>query len=177
MKTFIALRFEEEPNDIIYDILGEVKAISKSGNFTHKKNLHLTILYIGETSEESLEAMKSKLMEIEQLRFQYHTNHIRYFKKSNDRLIVYLAVEKIKALEDLYHSVRLKLKETGQDIHSAKYTPHITLGRKVLIKNNQSLHNVYTNSLCLKANSISIMESKRLNNRLVYEELYNIPLK
>ncbi len=33
MKLFIALLFEEEQKNIIYDILQEIKLISRSGNF------------------------------------------------------------------------------------------------------------------------------------------------
>lgn len=177
MRTFIALRFEEVANDIIYNTLKEVKTISDTGNFTHKKNLHLTVLYIGETSKETLEAMKSKLMEINLKGFDYTANQIRTFKKSSSRLIVYLAVDKIEALENLYLNVHKLLKEIGVTIRSEKYTPHITLARQVLIKNGESLHNIDTTSLLLKAKSISIMESTRVADLLVYKELYNIPLK
>lgn len=177
MKTFIALRFEEEPNNIIYDILGEVKAFSDSGNFTDKFNLHLTILYIGETSEEFLETMKSKLMEIDLQKFDYKTNQIKSFQKSNSRLIVYLGVDKTEIIENLYNLVRIKLEEIGLNFENNKYIPHITLGRKIRMKNNKSLQDIYCNSLTLSANRISIMESKKVQNKLVYEELFNIPLK
>jgi 2'-5' RNA ligase len=177
MRTFIALLFEDEPRDIIHDITGEIRVISESGSFTNKNNLHLTIVYIGETSAEELEVMKKKLSEIEIKKFDYKTNRIKYFKKSNSRIIVYLGVDKIEPLENLYNNVRIKLKESGLNLHSEKYTPHITLGRQVKVKKNESLHNVYCNSLDLKATSISIMESKRVNDRLIYEELYRIPLK
>ena len=177
MRTFIALLFEDEQNSIIYDILGEVRAISNSGNFTHKDNLHLTILYIGDTSEEDLEKMKNKLSEIKLDKFDYKTNRIKYFKKSNTRIIVYLGVDKIDLLENLYNIIRTKLKEIGISIQSEKYTPHITLGRQVKIKEEESLHNIYCNTLNLKATKISIMESKRIGNRLAYKEVYSIALK
>ncbi|MBI9009366.1 MAG: RNA 2',3'-cyclic phosphodiesterase [Tenericutes bacterium] len=177
MRIFIALRFEEVANDIIYNTLKKVKTISETGNFSSKKNLHLTVLYIGETSKETLEAMKSKLMEITLKRFDYTANRIRTFKKSSSRLVVYLEVDKIESLENLYLNVHHKLKEIGVSISSEKYTPHITLGRQVLIKTGESLQNIDTVNLLLKAKSISIMESTREGDLLVYKERFNIPLK
>lgn len=177
MRVFIALLFENEKRDIINDILGEVRLISGSGNFTAKKNLHLTVLYIGETSSEKLEEIKAVLSGLIIDKFDYKTNRIKYFRKQTSSLIVYLGVEKIEALENLYHEIRHRLKKVDLEFPNKKYTPHITLGRKVKIKKNKSLHNIYTSPLDLKASKISIMESKRVNDKLVYEELFSIPLK
>jgi 2'-5' RNA ligase len=177
MRTFIALLFDDEPKEIIYDILGEVRTISESGRFILKNNLHLTILYVGETSAEELLAMKEKLSEIKLEKFDYQTNRIKYFRKSNSRIIVYLGVDKIEPLENLYTTVRIKLREIDLNFNSEKYTPHITLGRQVKVKSSESLHNIYSNSLNLRASRISVMESKKVNNKIVYEELYSIPLK
>lgn len=177
MRIFIALLFENEKRDIINDILGEVRGISDSGNFTSKNNLHLTIQYIGETSEAVLSKIKDNLCKFNFSKFDYETNRIKYFKKSNSRIIVYLGVDKTEYLEDLYHKVRAELRNAGCELQSGKFTPHITLGRQVKINKNKSIHNVYCNKLLLHASKISVMESKRVNNKLVYEELFNIPLK
>lgn len=176
MRIFIALLFETITKDIISDIALEVKNISSSGNFTTYNNLHLTLLYLGETSEADLKIISKKLNEIEFTSFEYETKDIKYFKKSSSQVVAYLSVEKSDNLQSLYHQIRLKLKEIGIDFDSIKYTPHITLGRKVIVKKDCSLEDIYCNKLILKANRISVMESKRVNNKLVYEEIFNVPL-
>jgi len=177
MRIFIALLFEDEKRDIINDILGEVRLISGSGSFTAKKNLHLTILYLGETSSQLLARIKTVLSDLIIDKFDYKTNRIKYFRKSDSSLIVYLGLEKKKELENLYHDVRHSLKTVDLNFPNKKFTPHITLGRKVKIKKNKSIHNIYSSSLDLQATRISVMESKRVNDKLVYEELFSIPLK
>lgn len=177
MRLFIALLFEAKKKSILYDMLAEVRSITSSGQFTTKDNLHLTLVYVGEASETLLAEIKQKLGEIRLDAFSYTTNRIKYFKKSSEQLIVYLGVDKSSDLERLFYHTRRKLKEAGCLCPSQKYTPHITFGRKVKVSTNGSLHNIYTNPLTLKADRISIMESKRVDQKLVYEELYSIPLQ
>ncbi len=177
MRLFIALLFKKEKREILHDMLMEVKAICSSGQFTTKDNLHLTLVYIGEADEALLAGIKRKLGEIRLDAFRYTTNRIKYFKKSSEQLIVYLGIDKSHDLERLFHHTRRKLKEAGCHCPSQNYTPHITFGRKVKVSKNGSLHNIYTNPLTLEAERISIMESKRVDQKLVYEELYSIPLQ
>lgn len=177
MKLFIALLFEDEQKNIIYDILQETKLISGTGSFTHYSNLHLTLEYIGETTADQLEVIKKTLSEIDFKTFSYVTTKIKCFSKSNNQKIVYLGVEYSDTLRELYHRVIDQLNQAGYDFSYEKYTPHITLGRKVRFKEFESVRNIYCNPLTIHAHRISIMESKRVDGKLVYEELYSIPLK
>lgn len=177
MKLFIALLFEDEQKNIIYDILQETKLISGTGNFTNYNNLHLTLEYIGESSTEQLEVIKTSLSEIDLKTFSYVTNKIKCFGKSNNQKIVYLGVEYSDDLRNLYRRIIDQLNQAGYEFSYEKYTPHITLGRKVRFKEFETVRNIYCNPLTILANRISIMESKRVDGKLVYEELYSIPLK
>ena len=177
MRIFIALLFEEENKNIIYDILQEVRVISAKGDFTSIGNLHLTLVYIGQTEKDQLKTIREKLSELHVHKFTYMTTKIKYFKKNNNQKIIYLGVEKTNALLELYQQVAHKLNEIGYDFPTEKYTPHITLGRKVQIKEYESTHSIYCNPLVLHATKISVMESKRVDDNLVYEELFSIPLK
>ena len=103
MKIFIAFLFEDEKKDIIFDMLQEVKLISSTGNFTAYNNLHLTLFYIGETTPKELEVIKAKLLEINEKTFNYVTNKIKCFSKSNNQKIVYLGVEHSEELHDIYN--------------------------------------------------------------------------
>ena len=170
MRIFIALLFDEDKKDIIFDILQEVKLISYKGSFTSIGNLHLTLIYIGETSQDELTTIKKKLEEIKVNRFNYLTNKIKFFIKGDNQKIVYLGVERSDQLFNLYHQVVLKLNDLGHQFHLDKYTPHITLGRKVTTKKLESISSIYCNPLEMSA-------LKRVNDKLVYEEVFSIPLE
>jgi len=176
MRIFIALLFNDEIKDAVYDYLAEVEETSVSGNFSSLDNLHLTILYLGETSLAMLEKIKLKLSEINFRNFQYETNNLGYFQKSQNRKIVYLGVNKSYNLESLYNLIVIKLKEIGLNFPTEKYTPHITLARQVSLINDNDLETIRTTSHTIEANHISIMESTRINGELTYLEVHKIPL-
>ncbi len=177
MRTFIALLFNDEIKNKIYDYLEEVEEMSESGNFSSFDNLHLTILYLGEISPAMVEKVKTKLQEIVFHKFNYETEKLGFFKKGQNKRIVYLGVKKSYNLESLYNFVTFKLKEVGLNFPTEKYTPHITLGRQVTLISDDDLFQIKTENQIIEANRISIMESTRIDGELTYIERHNIPLK
>lgn len=177
MRLFIALLFPKQIKDKIYDYQTEVKTLFSEGNFTGFDNLHLTILYLGETNKLMFDKIKQKLKEIVIHQFTYQTGRIDCFKKHKAKKIVYLEVKNNYSLKRLYNQVCIKLKELGLDFPTEKYTPHITLGRQVSILDMQKLYKINAKSLTVKATKISLMESTRINGKLTYIERDYIELK
>lgn len=50
MRLFIAIDLNNEIKDILNHSIQELKRNSVSGNFTPLENLHLTVVFIGETN-------------------------------------------------------------------------------------------------------------------------------
>ena len=48
MRLFIAIQFEEKILDALTDFQGDLKAQGVTGNYTKRKNLHITLAFIGE---------------------------------------------------------------------------------------------------------------------------------
>lgn len=177
MRIFIALLFSDEIKDEIFDYLEEVEEIAESGNFSYFDNLHLTVIYIGETSAEKLTEIIAKIKEIKFHAFEYKTNRLDMFKRDKSRKIVYLGVDKSYELQSLYNLVCVKLKEIGLDFPTNKYTPHITLGRQVSLIDDSDIDEIKTNPMNILVDRISIMESTRIKGQLTYVELDNVKLK
>ncbi len=176
MRIFIALLFPDEIKDEIFDYLEETEEISESGDFTYYDNLHLTIIYIGETELEMVEKIKRKLKEIKFRSFEYKTNRLNMFKRDKSRKIVYLGIDRSYDLESLYNLVCIKLKELNLEFPTAKYTPHITLGRQVRFIDDEDINAIRTKPQVIKATRISVMESTRIKGRLTYKEIFSVPL-
>lgn len=176
MRIFIALLFQHEVKDRIYDYLEEIEEIAESGNFTTYGNLHLTVLYIGEVDTDYLQGIKRKLSEISLDKITYQTKGLDYFQKSGNKKIVYLGIKQSFELERLYQLVCLKIKELGKFIPTGSYTPHITIGREVRLISDTDLALVRTKPMTIVADRISIMQSTRVNGKLTYLELDSIPL-
>ena len=65
MRVFIAINL---PEDIKAKVFHEFEIVQNSGlvtgNFVEKENLHLSLKFLGEVSEEEIEKIKKKLSEI-----------------------------------------------------------------------------------------------------------------
>ena len=84
--------------------------------------------------------------------------------------MIHLKIKDNHTLKLLHLRVINALKLIGVKIESENFTPHITLGRKVEIALDD-VNNLPNKSLKIEASRVSIMESKRVNGILVYEEI------
>ena len=169
MRVFIALLFSKNNKLQVFKQLKNL-ANNYKGNYTSYNNLHLTLYYIGEVNNILLQKVKQCIKSIKSSSFVYKTSGMDCFKIRQNNCLVHLKIKNNSNLKELHDKVIVSLKNTGIKINIQKFTPHITLGRKVEI-NLADLKNIKTLPIELKANRISIMESKRNNGDLVYREI------
>jgi RNA 2',3'-cyclic 3'-phosphodiesterase len=177
LRIFIALLFDEKNRKTIFDYAGKIQEYSETGNYTTLNNLHLTMLFIGQTELNVVNEIYSKLSQIKSSKFEYETGKIKFFKKSGNRKILYLSLKDTYRLKELYVKIVAKINELGMNFSTNKFTPHITLARQVRLNEDFKDDMYQVKSLKLVANRISIMESTRIDGELVYQELYSIPLE
>ena len=167
MRLFTAICFDDETKNALFSAGKEAEKLS-SGNFTKKENLHLTLVFIGETEREN--EIKSALSEIEFPSFEIKTEGIGLFEKG----ILYIGTEKNEKLEKLQKTVFEKLKTLGLEIEEREYVPHITLARKFRPEEDFSgaeiIKRLPEKPVCV--NRISLMKSERIGGELKYTEIY-----
>jgi len=169
MRIFIALLFPEEVKKEIFSLINDYENRFE-GNYTSYDNLHLTLHYLGEISKDKLISLKQALKEVEFPSFSYAVNKIDTFKSDKVKKILHLRVEKSSYLKMLHQKVINILYSIDFPLENTNFTPHITLGRKVAIT-KESLLEINMKKITIKAEKISIMESKRVKDKLVYEEV------
>lgn len=169
MRIFIAVLFDEAVKEKIYEYIKLIKKDHK-GNFTTFDNLHLTIYFIGELNESQLSRVKKRIEELEFEAFNLEINGIGSFQNTNNQRLVHLKTEPNLELKNLHLKVLQALKKARINIKSTDFNPHITLGRKVEI-DLPELFKIETNSIDCLVKKVSVMESKRVDNQLVYEEV------
>jgi 2'-5' RNA ligase len=180
MRLFTAIIFDEDTKEKIYEIEEALRSISKRGSFTTKENLHLTVNFIGETKrlEEVKQAMNQAAESIHYNGFILKIGGFGRFKRREGD-IYWVGVEKGDILCKLQKQLVKELKEAGFfEIDDMEYTPHLTLGRRVMIKDdyNTKEFEAGIKPISMKADRISLMKSERLDGKLVYTEIYNIKL-
>lgn len=174
MRLFIAINFNEEIKDKLCNIMQRLKQSASSGNFTHRENLHLTVVFIGEVPPEKINSVKAAMDKLYGEPFMLSINGLGYFKRDEGN-IYWIGVEKNDTLSSINNQLSAELTKAGFTIEKREFKPHLTLGRKVILDNN-----FYSNefakcipAMTMKADKISLMKSERINGKLTYTEIYS----
>ena len=168
MRLFTALCFDEETKNALF-AAGKAAEISSEGNFSPKENLHLTLVFIGET--ERTEEIISAVSEIEFPSFEFKISGTGIFEKG----IFWAGTEENENLRNLYKEVFEKIRGLGFEPEEREFVPHITFARK--FRPGKSFSAEETEKLlpekAVFANRISLMKSERVEGVLRYTEIYS----
>ncbi len=169
MRLFIAINFDEVTKEKLIAIQNKLKVCS-AGNFSKPENLHLTILFLGEVEDyvqviKCINAHFNKLIELS------------FYKTGNfNNNIYWVGIRHNPVLNELYSNICNDLIKDGFNIYQNKrFTPHVTLGRKVSLT---AKPNLLFEEFSMTATRVSLMESLRINGKLMYKEIFgkSVPL-
>jgi len=174
MRIFIAINFEQEISDALEKLIQKLKEQSVQGNFTRKENLHIALVFIGETSriEPVKEVMDS--IKIPSETFKINVRGLGKFSRAGGD-IYWLGVEKNNELDTIYDELTTKLRTKGFEIENRPFKPHLTLGRKIVLPKDfdYQAFEKDISPLSIKVTKISLMKSERISEKLTYTEIYS----
>ncbi|GFI61453.1 RNA 2',3'-cyclic phosphodiesterase [Clostridiales bacterium] len=180
MRTFIAIEFEDSTKSEISALQEKIKAECRRGNFTVAENLHLTMHFLGEILPDEIDGVAEAMAETAYAnrKFKLKFDRLGYFDRG-EKCILWLGVEKSRELLRLYNTLEKNLAKQGFGKERGGFTPHITLVREVLFFYNRkvAMEKFKTEFNEMVVKEISLMESKRINGRLVYRRIYATELK
>lgn len=169
MRLFVSVNFPSETVDFLYDKVTKLKKEALSMNPSRRENLHLTLAFIGET-QDSQKAEKA-LSEIDFEPFEIMISGLGKFSRDGGD-IYWAGLDKkgdYRKLEALALEVQSKLRSAGFEIEKRKFSPHITLGREVILQRDPSFS---VPSHKVPVSRISLMRSERVQGKLVYTEIF-----
>lgn len=171
MRLFTAICLDDETKKALFRAETEAEK-SSEGKFTSEENLHLTLVFIGETERE--DEIKTALSEIEFPAFDFIISGTGTFEKG----IFWAGISENGNLRNLQKTVFDKLREIGFEPEEREFVPHITLARK--FKPAEDFSFAETEKLLpekpVHANRISLMKSENANGVLRYTEIYSVNL-
>lgn len=174
MRTFIAIEFDKETKSNIANLQKDIKADCKIGNFTPQENLHLTLHFLGEIAPEDIEYAEEAMFETAHKNKQFKINFDKtgYFDRG-DKCILWLGIEKNKELVRLYETLEKNLSKQGFKRERTNFTPHVTISRETALFYNKNIvvRKFKPEFEGMIVKEISLMESKRINGKLVYKKL------
>jgi 2'-5' RNA ligase len=179
MRLFIAVNFDDEIKNWLLDIQARIKAQSGRGNFSRPENLHLTLVFLGNTSEDQVPLIRKAVHDAAagQKAFTLGFNRTGCFRHSNKELWWIGAGEAdpgLPSLNDLRQRLIGGLRAAGIGFDERPFNAHITLGRE--IKHSASIE-APTERITIPVNRISLMNSENIQGVLVYTEISGQDLK
>lgn len=163
MRIFIAIRFTEAFKSSILDAQDGLREYGVRGNYTQLENLHLTLAFIGET--ERVTEIKAAVDAVKFEPFVIRTGKLGSFNGRSR--VLWLGIEGEDKVKTIAQQLRRNLDKCGIDYAKGKFSPHITLVRQP----SEMPLDVEVESESMTVSEISVMNSERVNGRLVYTAL------
>ena len=163
MRLFIAIQLSEKMKDALIEAQNSYYDHGVRGNYTPEENLHLTLAFIGEypAAEPVLEA----LSELNFKPFEITLEGLGCFDE-----LRWAGVRECVPLEILAKKVRRSLAEHGIPFDRKRFSPHITLIRKLSGK----LPATQIRPVSMTVDAISLLRSDRGKRSMIYTELGTI---
>jgi 2'-5' RNA ligase len=179
MRLFIAVNFDDEIKSRLLRIQSRIREQSLKGNFSRPENLHLTLVFLGETPPQQISLIRSAMervcaacqpfsLDFDRTSFFKHSNKELWWTGSGN------AAAGLQNMEKLRQGVAEGLCSAGVKFDERPFNPHITLGREIRRAGPIELPK---ENICVPINRISLMQSEHSAGRLVYTELYAVDLK
>lgn len=163
MRIFIAIRFTKAFKSSILDAQDGLREYGVRGNYTQPENLHLTLAFIGET--ERVAEIKAAVDAVKFEPFVIRTGKLGCFNGRSR--VLWLGIEGEDKVKTIAQQLRRNLDKCGIDYAKGKFSPHITLVRQP----SEMPLDVEVESESMTVSEISVMNSERINGRLVYTAL------
>ena len=181
MRLFIAVPFDEKTKRRLVWEMERMKSFARTGSFTRRDNLHLTVQFLGEVQEKRIEDIKRAMEDASDglSAMELKLDSFGSFPSGQDRCLYWRGVSKTPELQRLYDRVCRETEKLGFKREKRGYTPHVTLIRNCKMSavfRERGFAEGLT-SISFKSDRLCLMESVRREGVLVYNEIYSVKLK
>lgn len=172
MRLFIAINFDEQTKQNIVSVQQQLKKLAK-GNFAHAENLHLTLAFLGEVHPNRVDDIKQAMNITEVSPLTLTFDHVNYFKRDGGDLW-WIGLAENKVLLEMQRKLCSHLSDAGFILEDRRFSPHITLARKVHLHQNPNHRPLLDACFKTDVDAISLMRSERIHGKLTYAEQYRV---
>jgi 2'-5' RNA ligase len=173
VRLFIAVCLKPEVRNALSETIANLRAVAKRGQYTPWDNLHLTLVFIGDSERVDLisDVMNTVALTrfAEPLAIKLTSAGAFANRHTNSH---WVGVENTTELDNLVAALTKALRNAGFQIDTRRYVPHITIARNVELKDNAV---VRVHPASMAADRISLMRSDRIDNRQIYSEIVSVP--
>lgn len=185
MRAFIAIELSEEIRSSLAQIESHLKYSGADVKWVEKDNIHMTLKFLGEITEEKCGKIKSILDEIGKSikPFEISIKDIGAFPKIDYPRVIWVGLDKgATESKELAEKIDDELSKIGFEKESRPFTAHLTIGRVRSSKNKEALkQKLTTYDLQLTAkgqsiNSVILFQSTLTPKGSIYTKLHEAHL-
>jgi len=174
-RLFISVNCDDKVKNQLLSVQEMIKTQSVKGNFSLPENLHLTLVFLGETPADKIRPISSvidKALKPAASPFTLVFSKAGYFKHSNKELW-WIGTDRNDMYLDTLKTIRQRivndLFSEGVRFDNRPFNPHITLGREI---KHESPIIIPKQEIVFPVNRISLMKSERVSGKLTYTEIF-----
>jgi len=173
-RLFISVNSDDKVRNQLLSVQEMIKARSVKGNFSRPENLHLTLVFIGETPEDNIRIIASvidKALKPPVSPFTLTFSTAGCYTHSNKELW-WIGIDRNDTHLNVLKTIRQRIADglfsQGVYFDNRPFNPHITLGRE--IKHDSPII-IPKQKIIYPVNRISLMKSERIGGILTYTEI------
>lgn len=128
---FVAIQLSETLQDTFASWQEKLKDALPYKLWYHKKDLHITLKFLGAVDDTKLVELTDHLKRVEELSaFNMEVGTLGTFGNSKNPRVLWAGVERVEPLIEVQRTVEMAALEVGFPRENREYRPHITLAKK-----------------------------------------------
>lgn len=130
-RSFIAIPLQEALKRKVAAVRKDLQCKLPQVRWAPLENLHLTLRFLGDQTEETLEQIALSMLSVGRLSsvFTIHCRGLGVFPSARRARILWLGLEPASPLVELHQRLSAQMKSDGFPAETARFRPHLTLGR------------------------------------------------
>lgn len=176
MRLFVAIEFSEDVKAELEKNADMIRSACERGTFTRRENFHLTLIFLGETKPARVREIVHIMDDCTFSPVLLTIGHMERFKRREGD-ILWRQIEADGSLFQLQSALTSGLRSRGFSLEDRKFTPHLTLARRAVLKDGITLRDLSARmrELTYTAHNMTLMQSKQVNGRYSYVPLHCSP--
>jgi len=168
MRLFIAVNFNNATKNSLLSLRDELRSNAERGSFTLPENLHITLAFLGECNAKQAYTIKSVMDSVSFKPFEILIERVGRFGSGEGETLWWAGANVCEVLSDLHRELTDKLIAAGFTLDKRKFSPHITLGRRVITGAAPRKIEPFGETV----RKIDLMKSERIDGRLTYTAIH-----
>jgi len=173
MRIFVSIEVPEDIKEYMIEIQEKIGNDLAKIRFVDKKQMHLTLKFLGEMQPKDIDIVKNEFKKVEFESFSVYLDSIGVFPDENYVRVVWIGLNPEEKLIELQKEIDESLKDLFAKEENFKV--HLTLGRIKFVKNKEkfveNLRKIKIDDKKVNVNGFKLMKSTLSQKGPIYEEI------